>query len=65
MTHDLPILLDTPAAARLLGLSPSTLEKWRFYRDPDAPPVIRIGRTVRYDRRALVAWVAEKAEASQ
>lgn len=65
MNHDLPILLDTAAAARLLGLSPSTLEKWRFYRDPEAPPVIRIGRTVRYDRRALEAWITEKAGASQ
>lgn len=65
MTHEIPILLDTPAAARLLGLSSSTLEKWRFFRDPDAPPVIRIGRTVRYDRRVLEAWITAKAEANQ
>lgn len=64
MTTEPAILLDTPSAARLLGLSPSTLEKWRFYRDPDAPPVVRFGRSVRYDRRALEAWIAEKAEAS-
>lgn len=65
MNHDLPILLDTPAAARLLGLSASTLEKWRFYRDPAAPPVVRIGRTVRYSRAALESWIAQRAEASQ
>ena len=65
MNPDLPILLDTPAAARLLGLSPSTLEKWRFFCTPTAPPVVRIGRTVRYDRRALEAWIAAKAEEPQ
>lgn len=65
MNYEIPILLDTAAAARLLGLSPSTLEKWRFFRDPAAPPVIRIGRTVRYSRAALEAWIAEKAEAQR
>lgn len=62
MNADPPILVDTIEAARLLGLSTSTLEKWRFYRVPDAPPVIRIGRACRYRVSDLTDWVEQRCE---
>ena len=59
-----PIFVDTAEAARLLGLSPSTLEKYRFHRVPDAPPFVRIGRKVLYRVRDVEAWAADR-EATQ
>jgi predicted DNA-binding transcriptional regulator AlpA len=55
-----PIFVDTAEAARLLGLSPSTLEKYRFHRAPDAPPFVKIGRAVRYRITDLEAWAANR-----
>ncbi|WP_223476742.1 helix-turn-helix domain-containing protein [Oricola indica] len=54
-----PILISTKEAARLLGLSTSTLEKWRFYRVEDAPPVVRIGRACRYRLSDIRAWAED------
>ncbi|TCM78329.1 helix-turn-helix transcriptional regulator [Rhodovulum steppense] len=59
-----PIFVDTQEAARRLGLSLSTLEKYRFYRAADAPPYVRIGRAVRYRVSDLEAWAAAR-EAEQ
>lgn len=59
-----PLFVDTAEAARRLGLSLSTLEKYRFYRISDAPPFVRIGRAVRYRVSDLEAWAADR-EASQ
>ncbi|MFN3953250.1 MAG: helix-turn-helix transcriptional regulator [Pararhodobacter sp.] len=55
-----PIFVDTAEAARRLGLSLSTLEKYRFYRAADAPPFVRIGRAVRYRVTDLEAWAAAR-----
>lgn len=55
-----PIFVDTQEAARRLGLSLSTLEKYRFHRVPDAPPYVRIGRAVRYRVTDLEAWAAAR-----
>lgn len=55
-----PIFVDTAEAARRLGLSLSTLEKYRFYRAADAPPYVRIGRAVRYRVSDLEAWAADR-----
>jgi predicted DNA-binding transcriptional regulator AlpA len=52
-----PILVGTKEAARLLGLSSSTLEKWRFFRVAGTPPVVRIGRACRYRLDDLRTWV--------
>lgn len=57
-----PIFINTSEAARLLGVSPSTLEKWRFYNVPDSPPAVRIGRAVRYKVDDLRAWADERAK---
>ena len=59
-----PILVDTSEAARMLGVSASLLEKWRFFREPDAPPYTKIGRCVRYRVTDLRAWAEERAAAS-
>ncbi|BDU78156.1 helix-turn-helix transcriptional regulator [Mesoterricola sediminis] len=51
-------LLDTEAAASLLGVSRHTLEDWRWKRL--GPPWIRISRScVRYDLDALRRWLSE------
>jgi len=57
----LPLFVDTQAAARLLGVSKSFLEKSRFMRDPDAPPHVIFGRSaVRYSTAALLNWAAAR-----
>ncbi|WP_436399415.1 hypothetical protein [Roseobacter sp. S98] len=54
---DLPLYIDTTQAAKLLGLSTSSLEKYRFYRDPDGPPFVRFGRgSIRYHVPSLLDW---------
>lgn len=57
-------LLDTAAAAVYLGFEPKTLEDWRYHADPEAPPVVRIGRSIRYDLRDLDAWIEARKTAA-
>lgn len=52
-----PEFFSEEAAAAFLSLSPRTLEKYR--RAGVGPPAIRIGKHVRYSRRAIESW-AEK-----
>ena len=49
------VLLTPPEAAQLLRVSVSWLAKARM-RD-DGPPFIRIGRSIRYSRAALIEWM--------
>lgn len=59
----LPIvdLMDTPSAARKLGLGVSTLEKMR--RQRRGPPYIKIARNlVRYRVADLEAWIASRVQ---
>ena len=58
-TPKLPVL-DTPAVAALLGLSPKTLENLRVTRPDEGPPFLRVGRAVRYSRAALNQWLAAR-----
>jgi hypothetical protein len=54
---NLPLYIDTGEAAKLLGLSSSSLEKYRFYRDPNGPPFARFGRgSIRYHVPTLLDW---------
>ena len=53
-THLLAV--DTRTAAEMLGLSSSHLEKLRLYDPDNSPPIIRIGRAVRYPVEGLRAW---------
>lgn len=48
--------LTTEQFARLVGLSTSTLAKARM--GSGGPPFCKIGRSVRYERTAGLAWMA-------
>ena len=57
----LPLYIDTPTAAKLLGISRSSLEKHRFFRDPNGPPFVRFGRgSIRYHVPSLLDWAAAR-----
>jgi DNA-binding transcriptional MerR regulator len=49
-------------AARLLGVSPRTLESWR--RTGFGPPITKFQRGIRYSRSALLAWAASRTSTS-
>ena len=55
-------LLCTKEAARVLGVSPSTLRRWRSQDWRPGPPYIRLGglkgRTIRYEDVGLHAWLS-------
>ena len=50
-----PMLLTVRQAAAALSISERTL--WAFSSPRGAIPVVRIGRSVRYDRRDLQEWL--------
>lgn len=50
--------LDTRATAEHLNVSPNTLSRWRW--TGDGPAFLKMGRSVRYARSDLDAWVAER-----
>lgn len=51
---ELETAIDSRATARILGLSPITLQQLRAR--GDGPPFFRIGRTVRYRLGDVIAW---------
>lgn len=54
-------LIDTRAAARMLGLAEITLRMWRVEANPDQPPFVRVGgKAVRYSPSALARWAASR-----
>lgn len=55
----IPQYLTTRDAAAHLKLSPQRLEIWRH--QGEGPPYLKIGRSVRYDRTQLDAWVQRHA----
>lgn len=59
--HSLPIL-TTPQAALLLNLKPATLEQWRW--SGRGPRFVKIGRSCRYCRADLEAFIRERAFSS-
>ncbi len=62
--RDADVLLTSAEAAKLLGISPSTLAHWRSGGLP-CPPVVRLGeRTLRYRRSAVLAWAASREVAA-
>ena len=55
-------LMDTPECARYLGISPRTLEDWRWKGDESGPlkgptPRTYSRKCVRYDRAEVLAWL--------
>lgn len=60
-TESIPLYLDTEGAAKLLGLSRSSLEKYRHYRTKDGPPYVVFGRSaIRYHTPSLLEWAQER-----
>ncbi|MCC6610768.1 MAG: helix-turn-helix domain-containing protein [Burkholderiales bacterium] len=55
-------MLSTREAARVLGVSPRTLEHWRSI--ATGPTYSKIGRAVRYARGALVQFIEENQHMS-
>jgi excisionase family DNA binding protein len=51
-----PLLLTPDQAARLLSVSPRTLARLTA---ADEIRAVRLGRSVRYDRRELERWVSQ------
>lgn len=60
MTYD-RLLISIREAAAILGVSPSTA--YRLARE-NRIPVIRIGASVRVNRRQLEAWIEAHTEAA-
>lgn len=51
--------VDTAEASRILGFPACTLHTWRSR--GGGPPFLKLGaRSVRYQRRALYQWLAER-----
>ena len=55
-------LLDVEHAASFLGLSPSTLAKWRV--TGGGPRFVKLGRRVAYVLTDLITWVRDQGRAS-
>ena len=55
LTTDIPRLMSTSRAAKILCLSPRTLEKMRVR--GDGPQFVQLGRAVRYEFDALLTWI--------
>lgn len=53
-SSDRETAIDSRATARILGLSPVTLQQLRAR--GDGPPFFRIGRTVRYRLGDVIGW---------
>ena len=50
-------LMTVPDAASMLGVSARHL--WRLIDGGQTPPVVRLGRTVRINRRAIEKWILD------
>lgn len=55
-------LLSPRETAEALGLSENTLAKWRYQRDENSPPFVRLGSLIRYRESELLAWLDSQAE---
>jgi len=53
--RDPDALLREQSAADLLSISIRTLQSWRIRNC--GPPIVQVGRAVRYRRRDLIAWI--------
>lgn len=54
-TQDVAALLNEKEAARFLSMSYRTLQSWRSA--GEGPPYLKLGRSIRYRRGDLIAWV--------
>lgn len=54
-------LLNVKQVAAITGLAVATLNRARIY-GTDAPPWVKIGKSVRYRASSLQAWITGKTE---
>lgn len=59
--HHPTLYYDTKSLADRLGLSPDTIETWRYR--GGGPPWIKIGKLIRYSVEAVEKWLAEQTRA--
>lgn len=52
-------LITESQAAEILGIAPGTLAVWRCTKRYSIP-FVKVGRSVRYSRKALQAWIDER-----
>lgn len=52
-------LLNEKQAAEILGITPGTLTVWRCTNRYKIP-FVKVGRSVRYSRKALQAWIDQR-----
>ena len=52
---EIDVLVDRIGAARMLGVSPRTLDRWALLRQ--GPPRVRMVGSIRYRVKALVQWL--------
>ncbi len=57
------VLLDNEGAAEFLGVSPTTLPRWRW--SGVGPAYLKVGRAIRYRRSDLEAWLAGRCVATR
>lgn len=55
-------LLTQQQAADVLGVKPSTLERWRFVGHPLS--FVKVGRLVRYRRSAIEEYLTQRTHSS-
>ncbi len=56
------IFLNEREAAKLLRITPRTLQRWRVDPPPNPVPYIRLGRQIRYNRQAIMDWAQRSLE---
>ena len=57
-----PKCIDTAAAAKFVGVSKRTLEKWRC--EGGGPPYLKLGRRVLYCLGDLEEWISRQRRSS-
>lgn len=56
--QDIPNLLTVPEVAAIMRIKPKTLRNRMARDNGSAPPVVRDGYWVRFERAAVEAWIA-------
>ena len=60
------LFMSTREVAELTGLSAATLRWWRMNGGIQGPPSINLGgRSVKYRRTSVMAWIAAQEEATK